>query len=132
MKRTRSQWDRISLYSSRVRSKNVRHTPSLPKTCALIHKIKAPQPKKEEQAPPPPEVPSPKAEASAPKPETSSSTIPSKAEAPSKPKEDKVVPLKEQQSKNQDKSASPPPRVASGSRNETRASLFVLLYSVHS
>ena len=131
MKRTRSQWDRISLYSSRVRSKNVRHTPSFPKTCALIHKIKAPQPKKEEQAPPPPEVPSPKAEASAPKPETSLST-PSKAEAPSKPKEDKVVPLKEQQSKKQDKSASPPPRAASGSRNETRASLLVLLYSVHS
>jgi len=80
------------------------------------------QPKKEEQAPPPPEAPSPKAETSAPKPETSSPT-PSKAEAPSKPKEDKAVPPKGQQSKKEDKSAPPPPRAASGSRGETRVKM---------
>ena len=125
MKRTRSQWDRISLCSSRVRSE-VRHSSSLCGTSALIQ-IKASPPKKEE--------PSPKsqAETSAPKPETLPPTSPaqSKAETPSKPKEDKAAPPKEKQAKKEDKSASTAPLVASGSRNETRVCVLVLFHPVH-
>jgi len=86
----------------------------------VVEASSAAPPKKEEQAPPPAEVPKPQAETSAPKPETTSPALPSKVQTPSQPKEVKAVPPKEKEAQ---KEAPPAPQAVSGSTNETRVKM---------